>query len=180
LELFPLTRLKILKKDLFMKETSPEHSRVEMTQIVLPQHTNALGTIFGGVVLSWVDIAAAICAQKHCKKTVVTASIDAMNFLAPIHLGWIVYIKAKVNYTSRTSCEVGIEVSAENPQSSEYHHTATAYVTMVAIDSYARPTAIPALTPQTEEEKKIFEEAKLRRETRLKNIPRPNRRHSDF
>lgn len=151
-----------------MKKKTPESSRVEMTQIVLPQHTNSLGTIFGGVVLSWMDIAAAICAQKHCQKNVVTASIDAMNFLAPIHLGWIVYIKARVNYTARTSCEVGIEITAEDPQTQEHHHTANAFVTMVAIDSNSRPTKIPTLEPETEEEKKRFEEGKKRRELRLK------------
>ena len=152
-----------------MKSKTPKKSHVEMTQIVLPQHTNSLGTIFGGVVLSWTDIAAAICAQKHCQKTVVTASIDAMNFLAPIHLGWIVYIKAEVNFTARTSCEVGIEITAENPQTQESHNTATAYVTMVAIDSNGRPTEIPKLEPETEEEKKRFEEGKKRRDFRLKN-----------
>ena len=152
-----------------MKKKTPENSRVDMTQIVLPQHTNALGTIFGGVVLSWMDIAAAICAQKHCGKNVVTASIDAMNFLAPIHLGWVVYVSAHVNYTANSSCEVGIRITAENPQTGESHHTANAYVTMVAIDSNGRPTKIPALVLETEKEKQRFEEGKKRREERLKN-----------
>lgn len=152
-----------------MTVKTPSSSRVEMTEIVLPQHTNSLGTIFGGVVLSWMDIAAAICAQKHCQKNVVTASIDAMNFLAPIHLGWIVYIKARVNFTAKTSCEVGIEITAEDPQTQEFHHTATAYVTMVAIDSNGRPTKIPEIETETEEEKKRYEEGKKRREVRLAN-----------
>lgn len=147
---------------------SPEHSRVEMTEMILPQHTNALGTVFGGVVLSWVDIAAAICAQRHCKKVVVTASIDAMHFLAPVKLGWIVNIKASVNYTSKTSCEIGVKIEAENPLTMEYNHTASAYVTMVALDSHGRPTRVPEIVPKTKTEKRRFSEAEHRRETRLK------------
>lgn len=158
----------LIEDDRNMKTKTPKNSQVDMTEIVLPQHTNSLGTIFGGVILSWTDIAAAICAQRHCQKTVVTASIDAMSFLAPIHLGWIVYIKARVNFTSNTSCEVGIKINAENPQTQEFHHTATAYVTMVAIDSNGRPTNIPKLELETPEDKRRFEEGKTRREHRLK------------
>ena len=150
-----------------IKSKFPKESRVEMTEVVLPQHTNSLGTIFGGVILSWTDIAAAISAQKHCQKMVVTASFDAMNFLAPIHLGWIVYIKGQVNYVASTSCEVGINITAENPLTRESHHTASAYITMVAIDSNGRPTAVPKLIPKTKDEKRRYEEAKLRRERRL-------------
>ena len=145
----------------------PKDSHVEMTELVLPQHTNALGTIFGGVVLSWVDIAAAICAQRHSRKSVVTASIDAMHFLAPIRLGWIVNIKASVNYASHTSCEVGVKISAENPLTNEYHHTASAYVTMVALDGNGRPTPIPPVLPHTVDEKKRYEAALKRRTARL-------------
>ncbi|MFK7823506.1 MAG: acyl-CoA thioesterase [Oligoflexales bacterium] len=145
----------------------PNNSLVEMTELVLPQHTNALGTIFGGVVLSWVDIAAAICAQRHTLKSVVTASIDAMHFLAPIRLGWIVNIKASVNFASQTSCEIGVRISAENPLTNEYHHTASAYVTMVALDSNGRPTPIPPVEPTTTDEKKRYEAALKRRDARL-------------
>lgn len=80
------------------KSKTPSDSLVTMTQLILPQHTNPLGTAFGGVIMSWIDIAAAICAQKHCEKPVVTASIDAMHFLAPIRLSWIVNIKAQLNH----------------------------------------------------------------------------------
>lgn len=150
-----------------LEAKSPKVSHVEMTELVLPQHTNALGTIFGGVVLSWVDIAAAICAQRHTLKSVVTASIDAMHFLAPIRLGWIVNIKASVNFASQTSCEIGVKITAENPLTHEYHHTASAYVTMVALDSNGRPTPIPPVAPHTAEEKKRYEAALKRRTARL-------------
>lgn len=146
---------------------TPQESKVEMTEMVHPQHTNALGTVFGGVIMSWIDIAAAICAQKHCERIVVTASIDEMHFLAPIHLGWIVYIKACINYASKTSCEIGVEISTENPLLKEKYHTATAYVTMVAVDSHGKPIAIPRLVPQTEKEKREYEKASQRRKNRI-------------
>ena len=152
---------------LSLEGKSPKESHVEMTELVLPQHTNALGTIFGGVDLSWVDIAAAICAQRHTKKTVVTASIDAMHFLAPIRLGWIVNIKASVNYASNTSCEVGVKILAENPLTNEYHHTASAYVTMVTLDGNGRPTPIPPVQPKTDDENKRYDAALRRRTARL-------------
>ncbi|MBC7660928.1 MAG: acyl-CoA thioesterase [Chitinophagaceae bacterium] len=138
-----------------------------MTEMVLPQHTNAIGTVFGGVIMSWVDIAAAICAERHANKQVVTASVDALEFVAPIKLGWIVTLKASVNYVWRTSCEVGVKVTAENPRTGEYFHTASAYVTMVALDSHSRPTGIPQVIPETYDQKRRFEEAKFRRISRL-------------
>jgi acyl-CoA hydrolase len=150
-----------------MKSKSPKSSLVEMTEMVHPQHTNALGTVFGGVVLSWVDIAAAICAQRHCEKAVVTASVDAMHFLAPIRIGWIVTITANINYAWRTSCEIGVKIKAENPLRRESHHTASAYVTMVALDSNGKPTKIPELTPISKDEKRRYKEAQKRREVRL-------------
>ena len=150
------------------KGKNPRNSLVEMTEIVLPQHTNALGTVFGGVVLSWIDIAAAICAQRHAEKIVVTASLDAMNFVAPIKLGWIVNIKASVNYVASKSCEVGVKITAENPLTQEFHHTASAYVTMVALDQEGRPTTMPPLVPQTDEEKRRFVQGEARRKRRLR------------
>lgn len=144
-----------------------ETSEAIMTEMVLPQHTNAIGTVFGGVIMSWVDIAAAICAERHANKQVVTASVDALEFLAPIKLGWIVTLKASVNYVWTTSCEVGVKVTAENPRTGEFFHTASAYVTMVALDSHGRPTGIPAVIPSNDEQKRRFEEAKFRRISRL-------------
>lgn len=149
------------------KGKAPKQSWVEMTELVLPQHTNARGTAFGGTVVSWVDIAASTCAMRHCQKPVVTASIDAMHFLAPVKLGWILHIKASVNYTGRTSCEVGVRVDAENPLTGVTYHTASAYVTMVALDDHHKPTAVVPVAPETELEKKRYENAKQRRKYRL-------------
>ncbi len=142
-------------------------SEVEMTQLVLPQHTNARGTAFGGTIVSWVDIAAATCAMRHAQMGVVTASIDAMHFLAPVKLGWVVKILAAVNFTGTTSCEVGVKIQAENPISGLTYHTATAYVTLVSLDDNDRPTRMPPVISETEEQKKRQIDAELRRESRL-------------
>ncbi len=146
---------------------SPRESEAIMTEMVLPQHTNAIGTVFGGVVMSWVDIAAAICAERHCHRQVVTASVDALSFLAPIKLGWIVTLKSSINYVWKTSCEVGVKVTAENPRTGESFHTATAYVTMVALDSNGRPTHMPPIQPETDDQNRRYEEAKDKRISRL-------------
>jgi acyl-CoA hydrolase len=143
-------------------------SQVVMTQLVLPSHTNALDTIFGGVIMSWIDICGAIAAQRHSQKEVVTASIDKLNFVAPVKKGWVVNLKASVNFVSRTSMEVGIRVDAENPKTGEVFHTASAYTTFVAIGGNGRATEVPPIIPETEVEKRRFEAARKRREARLK------------
>lgn len=147
---------------------SPQSSAVTMTEIVLPSDTNALGTIFGGKIMSWIDIAAAIAAGRHARRVVVTASIDALHFLAPVKLGHVVHIRARVNYSSRTSMEVGIRVDSENPITGEHTHTATAYATFVALDDHGRPTPVPPILPETPDEKRRFEGAKKRRESRMR------------
>lgn len=142
-------------------------SQVVMTQLVLPEHTNALDTVFGGTVMSWIDIAAAIAAQRHSSMDVVTASIDQLNFIAPIRKGWVVNLKASVNYTHKTSMEVGVKVEAENPKTSEVFHTATAYTTFVALGSHGRPALVPELILESDEEKRRYVEAENRRAVRL-------------
>lgn len=144
-------------------------SQVVMTQLVLPSHTNSLDTVFGGTVMSWIDIAAAVAAQRHSGHDVVTASIDRLDFIAPIKKGWVVNLRASVNFTSRTSMEVGVRVDAENPRTGEHFHTASAYLTFVAIGSDGRPVTIPQVHPATESEKRRFIAAEVRREQRLAN-----------
>ncbi len=144
-------------------------SQVVMTQLVLPSHTNALDTVFGGTIMSWIDIAAAIAAQRHSNKAVVTASIDQLNFIAPVKKGWVVNLKASVNFTSRTSMEIGVRVDSENPITSENFHTASAYLTFVALGSDGKPSLVPELELLTDVEKRRFAAAKQRREQRLVN-----------
>lgn len=143
-------------------------SEVIMTQLVLPTHTNALDTVFGGTVMSWIDIAAAIAAQRHAQRDVVTASIDELHFLAPIYRGWVVNLKAAVNYVSRSSMEVGVRVESENPKTGERFHTASAYLTFVCLGSDGRPSAVAPLKLISDAEKRRFKEAQIRREERLK------------
>ncbi len=142
-------------------------SLVTMTEIVLPVHTNSFGTIFGGVIMSWIDIAGAVVAQRHSQKVVVTASVDEIHFIAPAHKGWVVNLNAHLNYTSRTSMEVEVYVEAENPRTSTKYQTVRAYLTFVALDDQGRPTEIPQLVPETSEEKQRFKEAEQRRLHRL-------------
>lgn len=142
-------------------------SKVTMTELVLPQHTNALDSVFGGVIMSWIDIAAAIASQRHCGMQVVTASIDALNFVQPVYKGWIVNIKAAVNFVSHTSMEVGVRVDAENPVQKKVFHTASAYLTFVAVGPDGRPVPVPQVIPQTPEEVRRHKAAELRRKHRL-------------
>jgi acyl-CoA hydrolase len=147
-------------------------SSAEFTHLVLPPDTNALGTIFGGRIMEWVDIAGSIVASRHCRQVVVTASMDALHFLAPVKLGDIVILKAAVNFTHRTSLEIGVRIESENPLTGERCHTSSAYLTFVALDANGKPTAIPQVLPRTDDEKRRFEEGRLRSEYRAKNRPR--------
>lgn len=146
---------------------APRESRVEMTEIVLPGDTNALGTIFGGKVMQWIDIAASVAGMRHSGGSVVTASIDALTFLTPIHLGEIVRLQAQVNYVGRTSMEVGVRVDAENPRTAARRYTTKAYLTFVAIDADGKPRPIPPLVAETDEDRRRAAEADARRKARL-------------
>lgn len=145
-------------------------SKVVMTQLVLPQHTNSLDSVFGGTIMSWIDIAAAICAQRHSNKAVVTASIDRLNFVAPVKKGMVINLKASINLAAKTSMEIGVRVDAEDPTTGEVFHTASAYMTFVALDSNGRPTRIPELKLETEDEIRRNKAAQKRRASRLAEI----------
>lgn len=143
------------------------HSRVEMTEMVLPPDTNYHGTVFGGRILQWIDIAGAIAAQRHGRRKVVTASMDDMHFVIPIKLGDIVILRASVNYVHRTSMEVGVRVEREHPTTGERSHAARAYLTYVGLDDDGQPAPIAPVIPETDEEKRRFKNAVTRREFRL-------------
>lgn len=147
-------------------------SSAEFTHLVLPPDTNALGTIFGGRVMEWVDIASAIVASRHCRMVAVTVSMDALHFISPIKLGDIVILKAAVNFTHRTSMEIGVRVESENPKTGERCHTASAYLTFVALDDQGRPTAVPSVEPVSDEEKRRFKEGERRYQERIRRRPR--------
>lgn len=142
-------------------------SSAEFTHLVLPQDTNALGTIFGGRIMEWTDIAAAIVASRHCRKVAVTASMDALHFISPIKLADIVILKAAVNYVNKTSMEIGVRIESENPVTGDRRHTASAYLTFVALDEKGKPTNVPGVICETDEDKRRYQAGQKRREQRL-------------
>jgi acyl-CoA hydrolase len=144
-----------------------DRSPVIMTELVLPSHTNALGTIFGGVVVGWVDIACAIAAQRFSRAPCVTVSIDYLHFKAPIRLGHTVHIRAEVTWAGRTSMEIEATVDAENSTTGEKHQATQAFLTFVALGEDRKPKAVPAFTARTPEEKRKFSDAERRRAMRL-------------
>lgn len=141
---------------------TPSESAVEMRELVMPNHTNPQNTVFGGTVMSWIDIAAAMVAARHCGRPVVTAHIDDIDFIAPIKVGYHVLVQASLNYVGRTSMIVGVKVTSENPYTGESRTTTKAYLTFVALDDLGRPIEVPELRPETEDELRRFDNAKKR------------------
>jgi acyl-CoA hydrolase len=150
-----------------MDSKTPKDSQVEMTELVLPNDANLLGNLLGGRLMHWVDIAGAMAAQRHCNRITVTASIDSVDFKHPVHVGEMVILRAKVTWVGRTSMEVAVEVFSENYLTGETKFTNKAYLTFVAVNENCRPSPVPALIPETDEEKREFELAVKRREDRL-------------
>ena len=151
-----------------MQEGKPVcESQTEMVEMVLPNDVNPLGSILGGKVLHLVDIAAAIAAQRHASRFVVTASLDHVDFRHPIRVGELIVLKASVNRVFRSSMEVGVKVFSENPLTGERRPTSTAYLTMVALDTDGRPMAIPPVISETEEQERRYQQAETRRRYRL-------------
>ena len=140
----------------------PSQSMVESRYLLMPDQANPLGTAFGGVIMSWIDMVASMAAQRHCGKEVVTAGIDSLSFKEPIHIGDQVVLKASVNYAGRTSMEVGVRVLKESPFDDVSVITTTAHLTFVALDENKKPTEIPPVVPETPDEKRRYENAKLR------------------
>ena|SRR3989449_4396595 len=150
------------------KERFVKASQVEMTQLVLPNDTNQLGNLLGGRLMEWMDIAAAICAQRHCNRICVTAAVDELVFHQPIRIGEVVTLQASVNRAFATSMEVGVNVTSENQLTGLRKTANTAYLTFVAVDDRRQPVKVPPIVPQTPEEKRRYTEALERRNERLK------------
>ena len=148
---------------------TPRASRVVKTESVLPGDGNPLGTAFGGRIAQWIDVAAAIACQRHCRRRVVTASMDDLHFLKPIRVGMIVELRAQVNATFRTSMEAGVRIESENPLSGERAHVCSAYLTFVAQDQQGQPVAVPPLVLEDDEDRRREADAKRRREVRLEH-----------
>ena len=144
-------------------------SETLMTHRALPGDTNAAGNIHGGIILKHIDHAGAVCAMRHARgNSVVTASIDRMEFKAPVHVGELIMLKACVNFVGQKSMEVGVRVESENLFTGDVRHVASAYLTFVALDNDRKPTRIPPLILETPKQQRRHQEASLRREVRQK------------
>ncbi len=150
-------------------------SLTEMTQLLLPGDANALGAAFGGSVMGWIDICAAVCAQRHCRQTVVTASMDDLHFHAPIKIGMAVTLRARILAAFQSSMEIGVTVHAEDPLTGSRQLTTSALLTFVALDKDGKKLAVPFLSPETESERAAAEDAKQRRTERLARKDRGDR-----
>ena len=147
-----------------------EHEKpvAEITEIVLPNDANTLGNILGGKVMHLIDIACAIAASRHCRRPVVTASIDYLDFKHPIKVGELIIVKAALNRAFHTSMEIGAKVFSENLLTGERRHTSSAYLTFVALGDDGRPIPVPEFVPETPDEIRRWKQAEIRRQYRLK------------
>ena len=145
---------------------SPDESASEISELMMPGDVNNLGNVFGGVVLSMVDRAAAVTAMRHARQPCVTVAIDQVDFKEPIYTGEFVTCSARVNYVGRTSMEIGVRVVAEHPITGRRRNTNDCFLTFVAIDENSRPARVPGLKLITDEDRQRFEDGKRRRENR--------------
>lgn len=150
-----------------LEPRTPAHSATMLSVAMEVNDANLSGNVHGGVIMRLVDSAAGIAAVKHCGGRVVTAAMDEMSFIEPVFLGEILTIRAQVNDVGRTSMEVGVRVEAENARTGDRRHVSTAYLVFVALDADGKPRSVPPLLPETEEERRRMEEAKIRRQHRL-------------
>jgi acyl-CoA hydrolase len=147
-------------------------SKSEMTEIVLPNDANPLNALLGGRLMHWIDMAAAMAAHRHSRQYVVTASIDHLDFLVPVRVGDIVILRSSVNRVYRTSMEVGVKVWVENYHTESNRHVSSAYLTFVAVDATGRRLPVAPVIPETDEEKRRYEDALRRRELRRSELAR--------
>ncbi|MDR6549719.1 acyl-CoA thioesterase [Paenibacillus qinlingensis] len=157
-----------------MEPKAARLSRTVLTEIILPADTNYHNTVFGGRVMQYIDKVATIASMRHCRKSVVTASSDSLDFFAPVKLGEAIQLEAFVTWTHRSSMEVYVKIESENLLTGEKKHTATSFLTFVALDEQGQPCPVPSIIAESDEEKRLFESAearftarKLRKENRL-------------
>ena len=146
---------------------SVAESRSEMTEIILPNDANTLGNLLGGRLMHFIDLVGAMAAYRHARTHVVTASMDHIDFIAPVHVGDLLILKSSMNRAFNTSMEIGVKVWVENTIAGIHRHVASAYLTFVAVDAEGHRIEVPAVIPETEDEKRRYEDAARRREVRL-------------
>jgi acyl-CoA hydrolase len=147
-------------------------SQSEMVEIVLPNDANPLGNLLGGRLMHLIDMAGALAAHRHARSYVVTASMDHLDFLAPVHVGDLLILRSSVNRAFRTSVEVGVKCWVENYIAASKRHVSSAYLTFVAVDQAGKHLPVPPVVPETEEQKRRFEDAGRRREHRQAEMKR--------
>ena len=145
-------------------------TRVEINELMLPPDANMYGNVHGGTIMKLIDNAASIVAFRHARTNVVTASVDRLDFWNPVFIGNLLSLRASINYAGRTSMEVGVRVDAENLQTGERTHCASAFLTFVALDEAGQPAEIPPLILETEKDERRWNDAKERREARLQHL----------
>ena len=150
-----------------MRAKSVEQTRISMAVGMMPADANPGGNVHGGVIMKYIDTTAGVVAARHTGVNAVTASIDRLDFYSPVYVGNILSLKASLNLVGKTSMEIGVRVEAENPRTGQVRHTASAYLTFVALDKNGKPTKVPELILDTEEDVRRNEEAKERRRQRL-------------
>jgi uncharacterized protein (TIGR00369 family) len=138
-----------------------------MTELMMPQHANTLGNVFGGVIMSLMDRVGAVAALRHARQSVVTVAVDSLTFREPIHVGEMVTAYASVNYVGKTSMEVGVRIEAENLITGVKRHTNSSYLTFVAIDERGQPVRVAPVVPETAVERRRHRAAERRRQRRL-------------
>lgn len=151
---------------------SVAESQSEMTELILPNDTNTLGNLLGGRLMHFIDLVGAMAAYRHARTHVVTASMDHIDFIAPVHVGDLLILKSSLNRAFNTSMEVGVKVWVENTIAGTHRHVASAYLTFVAVDFQGRRVPVPQLKPETVEEKRHYEDAARRRELRQRELER--------
>ena len=147
-------------------------SQSTISEVMMPHMANGVGNVHGGVLLGMIDRVGAVAAIRHARRVCVTVSVDQVDFREPIHLGELVTMQAMVNYVHRTSLEVGVRVEAENLVTGVKRHTNSCYLTYVAIDDAGRPTEVPPVVAETEEEERRFRAAERRRGQRIEHAAR--------
>ena len=153
-----------------MKKKTVKNTHVIMHELILPNDTNLLGNVLGGRVMHLMDMCAAMSAYKHARASVVTASVDRLDFLAPVKMGEIMILKSSVNYTGKSSMEVGVRIESENPKTGDIYHTSSAYLTFVSLNENGKPKRVDNINPENDNEIRRFNEGKIRHEERKERL----------
>lgn len=162
-----------------MEGKTVRDSAVILSQLMGPQDTNNAGNVHGGVIMRIIDSTAGVVATRHARSTCVTASIDRLDFLYPVYAGDLVTFKASLNFVGKKSMEIGVRVETENLITGEIRHTSSAYLTYVSLDKSGRPRELPPLILESDENKRRNEEARARREVRLKERIKERQKEND-